>query len=101
MMSVFNPFHKIAGGKALMLGAVLAAATLIVSLYSHSLFDGVVDFHVVPFDSVLPYLICYAVAWLSLVVFFGLAGMIFSKNRFRWIDILGTTLLGRAPLLLV
>jgi len=101
MISIFNPFTKIAGGRALWIGALIAILTLIISYFSHSAFDGVIDFHVAPFTSIWPYVSFYIISWLCLVLFLGLAGLVFTKTRFRWIDILGTTLLSRAPLLLI
>jgi len=101
MAFIFNPFTKIAGGKALSIGAFFALMTLAISYFSHSAFDGVIDSHVIPFISIWPYIAFYIISWLCIALFLGLAGLVFSKTRFRWIDILGTTLLSRAPLLLV
>lgn len=100
MVFIFNPFTKIAGGKALWIGGLFAILTLAISYFSHSAFDGVIDFHVAPFTSIWPYVSFYIISWLCLVLFLGLTGLLFTKTRFRWIDILGTTLLSRAPLLL-
>ncbi|UAY55269.1 hypothetical protein [Arachidicoccus terrestris] len=101
MVSIFNPFQKIAGTRALNMGIVITFLTLLISFYSHSVFNGVIDFHVFPFSTIWPYAFYYVIAWLCLVIYFGLAGLIFTKTRFRWIDIAGTTLLSRFPLLLI
>ena len=101
MTQLFNPFHKIAGYKAFVLGTLIAALTIFVSLYSHSLFDGVIDFHKASYTNYWPYLTFYLISWICLIFYFGLAGILWSRTKFRWIDLVGTTLLSRFPLLIV
>jgi len=100
MKQLFNPFNKIAGAKALIFGAIISIFTLTVSLYSHSAFDGVLDFHKAPYITIWPYLSFYLISWLCLVFYFGLAGILLTRTKFRWLDLLGTTLFSRSPLLI-
>lgn len=99
-MLLFNPFRKIAGAKALIIGLAFAAATLIIASFSYAAFDGVLDFHKIRFENWWVYAVLYFVSWIATVFIFGLSGLLFSKTKFRWIDILGTSLLAKAPLLI-
>lgn len=101
MSFLFNPYRKIAGSKALMIGFAIAAVTLIITPFSNAAFDGVLDFHTHHFENWWVYAALYFISWIVIVLLFGLAGSLFSKSHYRWIDILGTTLLAKAPLLIV
>lgn len=101
MSILFNPYKKIAGSKALMIGFVIAIITVAIAIFSHAAFDGVLDFHRFHFKNYWVYVALYFISWIVIVLVFALAGFLFSKSRFRWIDILGTTLLAKAPLLIV
>lgn len=101
MQFIFNPFYKIAGTKALLTGIVLMVIALVIGTYSLAAFDGVLDFHVNRYNTIWTYVAVYGISWLTLILLYGLAGALLAKSKFRWIDILGTTLLARAPLLLV
>lgn len=102
MMSfLFNPFRKVAGYKALIIGFAFALITSWIAPFSYSAFDGVLDFHKIHFENGWVYAALYLISWIVLVLTFGLAAMLFSKSRFRWIDIFGTTLLAKSPLMLV
>jgi len=94
-----NPFEKIAGWQALGLGL---QPILIIAILGSELgvyFDGALDLHL----SGSPYSLWKALAMLSICIasiifMFLLAGIIFSKN-FRVIDVIGTTILAKAPFL--
>ena len=101
MNFLFNPYKKIAGAKSLIIGFGFALVTLIIAPISHAAFDGVLDFHRTHFENYWVYAALYFISWVIIVLVFGLAGLLFSKSQFRWIDILGTTLLAKAPLLIV
>lgn len=101
MSFIFNPYHKIAGSKALMIGFAFAFITLVIAPFSYAAFDGVLDFHKIHFDNSWVYVALYLISWIVLTITFGFSGMLFSKSKFRWIDIFGTTLLAKSPLLLV
>lgn len=101
MSFLFNPYRKIAGAKALMIGLLFALVTVAISPFSNAAFDGVLDFHKIRFENWWVYPALYLISWIVLVLTFGIAAILFSKSNFRWIDILGTSLLARAPLLFV
>jgi len=94
---LFNPFKKLAGGKALGIGLAILLLTAFAAGFSNCHFDGVLDAHV---GAELPDWVYYLeslMAWgISALVFY-LAGVIFSPSKIRLIDILGTTALARYP----
>ena len=98
---LFRPFHYIAGAQSLIigLGAVLAAGWLI--SFSNTHFDGVLDFHT-GMPNVFPgFLLEGLLAWLSLAVVLFILGKLFTKSRFRAIDLFGTQALARWPTLII
>ena len=101
MNFLFNPYRKIAGSKALVIGFAIAIITLAIAPFSNTGFDGVLDSHHMILANWWAYALLYLIMWIIIVLAFGLAAILFSKSRYRWIDILGTTLLAKAPLLII
>ena len=99
--SIFNPFTKIAGSKALLIGLGFIIATTIIGYYSNVHFDGALDAHSGKPSSLSIHALQHLIAWGSVVLIFSLAGLILSRSKFRFIDIAGTIALARAPMLLV
>ena len=94
-----NPFTRIAGWQALGLGLVFVALMGFIGASSGIAFDGVFDMHmfkVTLFQS-FSYL---AVDIVSLVLVMWIVGLVVSKD-FRFIDLLGTMTLAKAPFLLL
>jgi hypothetical protein len=97
---IFNPFKRIAGWEAFAIGLVIVALTTFTANFSEIYFDGVIDMHFAEnFDALKSWLMI-PVNIISMSVIMWLAGLFASKN-FRFIDILGTMTLSRAPLLLI
>ena len=97
---IFNPFKRIAGWEAFAIGLVIVALTTFTANFSEIYFDGVIDMHFAEnFDSLKSWLMI-PVNIISISVIMWLAGITVSKN-FRFIDILGTMTLSRAPFLLI
>lgn len=98
---LFNPFTRIAGWEAFGIGMIIALITGTIAAWGGVYFDGVLDAHVSeePYSLWESYLIL-AIDLVSLVLVMWIAGLIFSK-RFRFIDILGTMTLARAPYLFI
>jgi hypothetical protein len=96
---LFNPFIYVAGGKALVIGLLVMAATAVTGYYSNAHFDGVIDMHVGKVSPLLIYLIEQVVDWSLLAVTFFAAGKLFSTSSIRIIDIAGTLALARWPAL--
>lgn len=98
--TLFNPFVRIAGMKALLIGLVFLVLSSALAGILLTRFDGVLDIHFggyhafyVPFlDNLID--VCF------LTLFFYLAGSILTKGRTRFIDILGTMTLARFPFVL-
>ncbi|MDQ1258167.1 MAG: hypothetical protein QG656_2776 [Candidatus Hydrogenedentes bacterium] len=98
---LFNPFHYVAGGAALITGmAAVAVASLNGSLI-HGHFDGVLDFHLGTPMPAWFYLFEGAVDWLTMGALLYGAGWALSDSRFRAIDVFGTQALARVQTLLV
>lgn len=98
---LFNPFTYVAGFKALVIGFIIMAITLVTAFYSNTHFDGAIDAHI-GLQATFPLFVYeQLIAWGSVVFIFFLTGLILSGTRFRFIDIAGTVALARAPMLLV
>lgn len=96
---LFNPFTRIAGWQAFLPGLVVILALSIVGSYSGIVFDGVVDVHFSNAD-VLTSLQYMGFSMLALILVFWLVALLLS-NGFRFIDLLGTLTLSKAPYLLL
>jgi hypothetical protein len=99
---LFNPFHYLAGEKALLLGLafILLAGSIASTGKVH--LDGVLDFHVGSQQD-FPFWLYLAeglIDWCVLAVFLFFAGKLLSKSRIRALDVLGTQALARWPSLL-
>ncbi|MDL2320714.1 hypothetical protein LJC45_06250 [Alistipes sp. OttesenSCG-928-B03] len=95
----FNPFTRIAGWQAFLLGLVFVAASGTFGTMSRVAFDGVLDVHT---GGNLTYGLSFmmlAIDIVSVVIIMWLTGVIISRTV-RFVDILGTMTLARAPLLI-
>ena len=94
-----NPFERIAGLKALMVGLVIIVITIIIGNNSGVHFDGVLDIHLnsQPIPLIQDF-IMQGLSLATLILLIVIAGIIWSKS-FRIIDIIGTTFLARFPFL--
>ncbi len=97
---LFNPFTKIAGWQAFGIGLIFVLLTGITGTYSNLIFDGVLDMHIGTETTFLQSFIFLALDLVSLVLVMFLAGL-FIARRFRFVDILGTMTLSKAPFLLL
>lgn len=93
----FNPFRKIAGTKALLLGFLIIATTAAIAYFSHCHFDGIIDAHVGAHGPVTLYFLEAIINWAITAGIFFLTAKILSKSKIRFIDIGGTTALARYP----
>jgi len=98
---LFNPFQFIAGGRALVIGLILIAATAAIASFSRVHLDGVLDMHLgVASIKRHFFFIEGAVDWLALSIVLILIGKLLSRGRGRIIDIVGTQALARWPMLI-
>ena len=96
---LINPFTRIAGWQAFGMGLLILLVTGVVGAYSNVAFDGVFDMHLMDL-TLEKSLLIQAISVVSLVLVMWVTAMLVSKT-FRFIDILGTMSLARAPFLLL
>jgi hypothetical protein len=97
---LFQPFKRIAGIEAFVIGLIIAAFTAVIGSFSGVVFDGIIDVHFEKELTMSKSLICMVIDIVSLVLFMYLAGLIVAKG-FRFVDMLGTMTLSRAPFILI
>ena len=95
-----NPFTRIAGWQAFGLGLVFVILMGIVGAYGNVIFDGAIDMHLVKEISMIHSFEYLTVSTLTLVLVMWITALFISKG-FRFIDILGTMTLSKAPFLLL
>ncbi|MDI9605738.1 MAG: hypothetical protein QM305_10550 [Bacteroidota bacterium] len=97
---IWNPFTRVAGWQAFWVGMVIVVASAVLASYGNLLFDGAIDAHFGNDVGIVQSLAVTGISLLSVVVAMYLAALIISKS-IRFIDILGTMTLARAPFLLL
>ena len=97
---MLNPFTRIAGWQAFGIGLTVVIITGITCTFSHVAFDGVIDMHLTHNLSFLNSFEFLAIDMFSVVIIMTATGLIISKS-FRFIDILGTMTLSRAPFIIL
>lgn len=97
---LINPFSRIAGIKSLLLGLSIMLITSFFAFLSYTRFDGVLDSHLGEHEPFYLYLVDAFLVWFSIVVIFYPVSIIVTKFRSRFIDVAGTFLLARFPLIL-
>ena len=99
---LFNPFEIIAGTKALLIGLGLILLTGVLGYFSNICFDGIIDMHFADTKITFLYHLTEGIInWVLASIILFLVGAIFSKTRYRLIDIFGTVALSRWPLSLL
>jgi hypothetical protein len=97
----FNPFTRIAGWPAFALGILIVLLTGVTGAYANVTFDGALDVHLSENSIDMKVsLLLLAIDIVSIIVVLFATGLILSK-QLRFVDILGTMTLARAPLLLL
>lgn len=100
---LINPFERIAGWQALIIGMVVMALTAVIGKLNHVTFDGALDVHAntgTTFSFSAAFAM-QAIALLSLSIIMWITGIIFSKSKVRIIDVAGTISLARTPMLIL
>lgn len=97
---LFNPFSKIAGWQAFALGLVFVLITGLLGAYANIAYDGVIDVHLTESLTVKDSFVILAIDIVSAVGVFFIAGLVISRHV-RFVDILGTMILARAPLIIL
>ena len=97
---VYNPFERIAGWSALMIGVVVMALTAVIGKINGVNFDSILEIcPYAPFSFTVAFVL-QAVNFLSLFLIMWIAGVCFSKTKVRAIDVAGTMALAHTPMLL-
>jgi len=97
---LFNPFTKIAGWKAFVIGALIVITTVIIGSFFNISFWGVMDVKVTPGVPIAYSFLFQIIGLAGTVLFMYLLTLIFTRNV-RFQDILGTVTLSRFPLIFV
>lgn len=97
---LINPFTRIAGWKAFMLGIVIVCVTVVIGSYTNIHFPGALDVKFATNISLNSAFIGQGIGLLSLVGLLYVAALIFARDT-RFQDILGTITLSRFPMLLI
>ncbi|MDO9153817.1 MAG: YIP1 family protein [Paludibacter sp.] len=97
---LFNPFTRIAGWQAFGIGLIFIALMGVIGTYANIIFDGVIDMHIEHETTLTHSFILLAIDIISLVFVMFVAGL-FIAGKFRFVDILGTMTLSKAPFLLL
>ena len=99
---ILNPFQRIAGGKALLWGLAGIVLTVLFCAVTQVCFDGFLHVGLATENVCFFTLLLQQLVMLLLtVILFYLAGVILSKSKVRFIDVLGTFAFARLPLLLL
>jgi len=98
---VYNPFERIAGWQALVIGVVIMALTAVAGKFSHVAFNGVLNVNPWATFDLSTFFVIQAINFVVLSLTMWLAGVIFSKTKLRAIDVAGTMALSLSPMLLL
>lgn len=95
-----NPFVRIAGWHAFFIGILFVILCGVVGTYAHVAFDGVIDAHITARLTFRTAFILQLINLLSLTGVMYIVAIIVAKHT-RFVDILGTLTLARAPMFLL
>ena len=98
---VFNPFHYVAGGQALVAGMIAMLLAGVFNAFSGSHFDGVLDFHSGLMTPWWVSMLEGPIDWIVMSGLFLAGGKLLSTSRFRVMDVVGTQALARVPTLIM
>lgn len=98
---LINPFVRIAGGKALLIGIVVFVVSILLAYCGNMVFDGVVDAHFIDNVNLGRALLVPLIALVIFIVTLYLTGRLLSKSSIRFIDVAGTVTLARTPFILI
>jgi hypothetical protein len=100
---LFNPFHFVAGGQALVIGLAVILASGVLAYTGYQRFDGLLDIHATGYrrEAFWLFITDGLIAWLIISSLITVAAKLVSSSRARLIDIWGTQALARWPMLLI
>jgi len=97
---LWNPFIRLAGWQAFGVGIIIVLISAVLASCGNLAFDGAIDAHFGDNITIAQSLLVTGISLLSVVLSMYVIGLIISKN-FRFVDILGTMTLARAPFLIL
>ena len=97
---LFNPFLVIAGLKSLLIGLLGLFLTSYFAYKTGTHFNGLLQINFAKDSDFWVYLVENSSQWIILSILLFAAGLILSRSKIRAIDIFGTTLFSRIPLLI-
>jgi hypothetical protein len=97
---LFNPFNRIAGLKSLFLGLIGFAITTLLAFKTGTHFYGLLKIDFARDSDYWFFLTENLSNWIFMSTFMSISGLMLSKSKIRLIDIIGTTLLSRIPLII-
>lgn len=97
---LINPFTRIAGWKAFVIGAITVCLTVVIGRYTNIHFPGALDVKFSTGITLGTAFLVQGIGLASLVLFLYIAALIFAKGT-RFQDILGTVTLSRFPMLII
>ncbi|HHT21962.1 MAG TPA: hypothetical protein GXZ87_01450 [Bacteroidales bacterium] len=97
---LWNPFTRVAGWQAFGIGIIIVLISAVVASFGNLAFDGAIDAHFGDNITIAESLVVTGISLLSIVLSMWVVALIISKN-FRFVDILGTMTLARAPYLIL
>jgi len=97
---LINPFTRIAGWKAFIIGILIVLATVLTASFFDICFWGVMDAKIIPGISFPTALLFQLIGLAGTVIFMYLFSLLFTR-KVRFQDVLGTVTLARFPLLFV
>lgn len=95
---LFNPFHYIAGGRALGIGLIVMLIASLAGAATKFHFDGVIDLHSGTQAPKWVFVSENLINWLVMGVLLSCAGRLISRSRIRPLDVFGTQALARTPM---
>ncbi|PXV69183.1 Yip1-like protein [Dysgonomonas alginatilytica] len=98
---LINPFVRIAGSKALVIGLVVFVISILVAYCGNMIFDGLVHSSFSTKISLNLAFLLPSVALAIFIVALYIAGRVLTTSSIRFIDVAGTITLSHAPLLLM
>lgn len=97
---LLNPFERIAGVRALLIGLVIFFVSTLLAQSSDIVFSGVIGVQIAPV-SISQAFVIHGISTVILILMMYITGLISSSTSIRFIDVAGTMVLSRAPFLLI
>lgn len=99
--SLHNPFLFIAGYSAFIIGTSILLLTVYLSYITGTHYNGLINIYFAKDTLFIFYFIEQVAHWIVLSILLFVLGTFLSKSKIRFIDVIGTQSLARAPLILL